>query len=55
MNIIPLESMDEALRHERDRLPFNRTSGTALRKLIVALTHRADTRLVASKGIEGPA
>ena len=32
-----LESMDEALRRERDRLPFNRTSGRALRKLIEVL------------------
>ena len=32
-----LRRMDEALRQERDRLPFNRTSGAALRKLIAAL------------------
>lgn len=32
-----LRRMDEALRQERDRLPFNRTSGVALRKLIAAL------------------
>ena len=29
--------MDEVLRRERDQLPFNRTSGAALRKLIAAL------------------
>ena len=32
-----LRTMDEALRRERDRLPFNRTSGAALRKLIEVL------------------
>ena len=32
-----LNSMDEALRRERDHLPFTRTSGAALRKLIAAL------------------
>ena len=32
-----LNGMDEVLRRERDQLPFNRTSGAALRKLIAAL------------------
>lgn len=32
-----LESMADALRRERDRLPFNRPSGRALRKLISTL------------------
>ena len=32
-----LNGLDESLRRERDRLPFNRTSGSALRKLIAAL------------------
>ena len=32
-----LNGLDKALRRERDRLPFNRASGSALRKLIAAL------------------
>ncbi len=32
-----LNGMDETLRRERDHLPFNRTSGSALRKLIATL------------------
>ena len=32
-----LHRMDDSLRRERDQLPFTRTSGTALRKLIQAL------------------
>ena len=34
---IGLRRMDEGLRHERDRLPFTRTSAHALRKLVTAL------------------
>ena len=32
-----LHGLDDAIRRERDQLPFNRTSGATLRKLIAAL------------------